>query len=101
MPSYKAPLDDIRFVLDELLDVGQLAQLPGYEEMTGDVLLSVLEEGGRLCEEVLAPINQAGDAEGCRWENGVVTTPKGFKDAYRQFVEGGWPAMIGSRRVAG
>ncbi|AHG87636.1 Acetyl-CoA dehydrogenase-like C-terminal domain protein [Gemmatirosa kalamazoonensis] len=93
MPSYKAPLDDIRFILTEVLDVEQLSRLPGYEEATPDVLLAVLEEGGKLCEEVLAPLNQSGDAEGCHYENGVVRTPAGFKEAYAQFVSGGWPAM--------
>lgn len=93
MPSYKAPLDDIRFVLDDVLDVGQLTQLPGYEEAGPELLLTVLEEGARLCEEVLAPLNQKGDAEGCHYENGVVTTPTGFRDAYRAYCEGGWPSM--------
>ena len=59
MPTYKAPLDDIRFLLTEVLDVEQLSRLPGYEEATPDVLLAVLEEGGRLCEDVLAPLNQS------------------------------------------
>ncbi|MHB1223642.1 MAG: acyl-CoA dehydrogenase C-terminal domain-containing protein [Gemmatimonadaceae bacterium] len=93
MPTYKAPLDDIRFVLVDLLDVAQLAQLPGYEESTADVLLSVLEEGGRFCEEVLAPLNQSGDQEGCHFEDGVVTTPAGFREAYRAYMDAGWPAM--------
>lgn len=93
MPTYKAPLDDIRFVLADLLDVGQLAKLPGYEESTADLLLSVLEEGGRFCEEVLAPLNQSGDQEGCHFEDGVVTTPAGFREAYTAYTEAGWPAM--------
>jgi alkylation response protein AidB-like acyl-CoA dehydrogenase len=101
MPTYKAPMDDIRFVLDEVLDVGQLAELPGYEEATPDLLFAVLEEGAKLCEEVLAPINQSGDAEGCRIENGQVFTPKGFKEAYHEFVQGGWPAMTGSAEYGG
>ena len=101
MPTYKAPVDDIRFVLDELLDVGQLAALPGYEDASPDILLSVLEEGGKLCEEVLAPINQTGDAEGCRLENGVVRTPAGFKEAYEAFRTGGWPAMIAEPEYGG
>jgi hypothetical protein len=71
MPTYRAPLDDIRFLLHDVLDVERLAALPGFEEATPDMLLAVLEEGARLCEEVLAPINQQGDAEGCRLENGV------------------------------
>ncbi|MDF1503006.1 acyl-CoA dehydrogenase C-terminal domain-containing protein [Roseisolibacter sp. H3M3-2] len=101
MPTYKAPLDDIRFLLTELLDVEQLSKLPGYEEATPDVLLAVLEEGAKLCEDVLAPINQSGDAEGCRYENGVVTTPKGFKEAYAEFVKGGWPAMTAPAEFGG
>jgi alkylation response protein AidB-like acyl-CoA dehydrogenase len=101
MPTYKAPMDDIRFVLDEVLDVGQLAELPGYEEATPDLLFAVLEEGAKLCEEVLAPINQSGDAEGCHYENGVVRTPKGFKEAYAAFVAGGWPAMTAPAEYGG
>ena len=93
MPTYKAPLDEIRFVLRDVLDVDQLSRLPGYEDFPADVLLSVLEEGGRFCEEVLAPINQTGDQEGCHFENGVVTTPAGFRQAYEAYVEAGWPAM--------
>ena len=93
MPTYKAPLDDIRFLLEEVLDARQLAALPGYEDATPDVLLAVLEEGARLCEEVLQPLNQSGDAEGCHFEGGVVRAPKGFKEAYEAYKAGGWPAM--------
>ena len=101
MPTYKAPLDDVRFLLNDVLHVEELSQLPGYEEATPDLLMSVLEEGGKLCEEVLQPINQSGDAEGCRIENGQVFTPKGFKEAYQEFVQGGWPAMTGSPAYGG
>jgi alkylation response protein AidB-like acyl-CoA dehydrogenase len=101
MPTYKAPIDDIRFILTEVLGVEQLATLPGYEEATPDVLLAVLEEGGKLCEEVLAPLNAVGDQEGCRLENGAVRTPTGFKEAYEQFVAGGWPAMTGPTEYGG
>jgi alkylation response protein AidB-like acyl-CoA dehydrogenase len=93
MPSYKAPLDDIRFVLHELLDVGQLAKLPGYEEATPDTVDAILEEAARLAENELTPLNQPGDEEGCRFENGVVYTPKGFKEAYRTFTAGGWTGL--------
>ncbi|CAA9331393.1 MAG: Long chain acyl-CoA dehydrogenase [fadN-fadA-fadE operon] [uncultured Gemmatimonadaceae bacterium] len=93
MPQYRAPLDDIRFVLEEVIDVEQLSRLPGHEEATPEVLLAVLEEGATLCEEVLAPINQSGDAEGTRFENGQVRTPAGFREAYRKYVDGGWASM--------
>jgi alkylation response protein AidB-like acyl-CoA dehydrogenase len=93
MTIYKAPLRDYRFVLNELFDVGELATFPGYEDATPDVFESVLEEGAKLCEEVLFPINRSGDEEGCTFENGVVRTPKGFKDAYDTFRQGGWTAL--------
>lgn len=101
MPIYEAPLDDMRFVLDEVLDVGQLASLPGYEEASSDVVLAVIEEGARLCQEVLQPLNQPGDAEGCRYENGRVTTPKGFKEAYDAYRTGGWTAMVAEPEFGG
>ena len=87
MTLYKAPLREYRFVLQELFDAGELAKLPGYEEATPDLIQSVLEEGGRLCEEVLFPLNRSGDEEGCTFENGVVRTPKGFPEAYKLFRE--------------
>ena len=101
MPTYHAPLDDIRFLLQDVIGAERLAGLPGFEEATTDVLLAVLEEGARLCEEVLAPINQVGDAEGCRLEDGVVTTPSGFKEAYAAYCAGGWPAMTGDPAYGG
>ncbi|GAC1516315.1 MAG: acyl-CoA dehydrogenase C-terminal domain-containing protein [Gemmatimonadaceae bacterium] len=101
MPSYKGPLDQIRFLLEDVHDVGQLTGLPGYEEMTPDVLVAVLTEGARLCEEVLQPINQTGDAEGCRLENGRVTTPAGFKEAYNAFCAGGWPGITAQPEYGG
>jgi alkylation response protein AidB-like acyl-CoA dehydrogenase len=93
MTVYRAPLRDMRFVLHELLGAEKLAELPGYGDATPDVLDAVLEEGAKLCESVLFPLNRAGDEEGCLLENGVVRTPKGFKDAYDVFVEGGWTGL--------
>src|SRR6267154_1308428 len=93
MTTYKAPLRDFRFVLDELLDVSAVAKLLGYEDATPEIFAAVLEEGGKLCEEVLFPLNRSGDEEGCTYENGVVRTPKGFKEAYQAFREGGWTAL--------
>ena len=101
MPTYKAPLDDIRFVLEDLLNVGQLSELPGYEDATPELLATVIEEAAKLCEDMLAPLNQSGDAEGCHYENGVVRTPKGFRDGYAAYVQGGWPAMVASPDFGG
>jgi alkylation response protein AidB-like acyl-CoA dehydrogenase len=93
MPSYRAPLGDYSFILNEVLDGNELSQLPGYEDATPDLIASVLEEAAKFCETVLLPLNQTGDAEGCRFENGVVRTPPGFKEAYRKHVEAGWPGL--------
>ncbi len=93
MPAYAAPLRDMRFVMQELLDCGQLAALPGYTAATADVVDAVLEEGARLAAEVLAPLNRTGDEEGCRFENGVVRTPGGFREAYETFAAGGWTGL--------
>ncbi len=101
MPTYKAPLDQIRFLLEDVLDAKQLTSLPGYEEATPDMIFAILEEGARLCEEVLAPLNATGDAEGCRLEDGTVRTPKGFKEAYTAYCEGGWPAMSADPEYGG
>ena len=93
MAVYKAPLKDINFVLNEVLDVSSLSKLPGYQDATPDTIQAILEEAAKLCENVLFPLNRTGDEEGCTYENGVVRTPKGFKDAYDKFREGGWTAM--------
>jgi alkylation response protein AidB-like acyl-CoA dehydrogenase len=93
MPTYTAPLDDIRFVLFDLLKADKLAELPGFADATQDVVEAVLEEAGKFAAGELQPINHSGDEEGCRYENGTVTTPKGFKEAYTKFVEGGWPGL--------
>ncbi|GAB5470846.1 MAG: acyl-CoA dehydrogenase [Rhodospirillales bacterium] len=87
---YEAPIEDMRFVLDEIAGLESLAQLPGLEEASDDLVDAVLGEAGRLAGEVLAPLNQGGDREGVSLENGVVRTPKGFVEAYGHFVEGGW-----------
>lgn len=93
MPSYKAPLRDMRFVLYELMNGDAIPNLKGYEDFTRDLVDPVLEEAAKMCEEVLQPINRSGDEEGCRLENGVVYTPKGFKEAYTKFREGGWTSI--------
>jgi alkylation response protein AidB-like acyl-CoA dehydrogenase len=93
MQVYKAPLRDMRFVLHELHDSAALAQLPGCEELSQELIDSVLEEAARIAHEVLLPINASGDEEGCHYENGVVRTPKGFREAYATFRDGGWTAI--------
>lgn len=95
MLRYNPPLRDINFLLQEVLQADQLAELPGYEDATLDTLKAVIEEAGKLARDVLLPANANGDTEGCRYdpETHAVTTPKGFKQAYRAYVDGGWPAM--------
>lgn len=101
MPAYKAPLDDIRFLLHDVHDVAQLSALPGFEEATPDVIDAVLTEGAAMCEQVLFPLNQSGDAEGVRLENGEVRTPSGFKDAYAQYAAGGWTGIAADPAFGG
>ena len=93
MAVYQAPLREIRFVLYELFDGAELARLPGYEQATPELIDAVLEEAAKLCERELFPLNRSGDAEGCHFENGIVRTPKGFKEAYRIYADGGWTAL--------
>jgi len=94
MVTYAAPLDDIRFVLYELWDYeNQIPGLPGCEDATRDVVDAVLEEGAKFCVNELLPLNRSGDEEGCTFENGVVRTPKGFKEAYDAFVAAGWTGL--------
>ena len=93
MPSYRAPLDDMQFVLHDVHNAAQLAELPGFEEATPDVINAVLAEAAKVCEELLFPLNQNGDAEGCKYENGDVKTPRGFKEAYAQYIAAGWTGV--------
>ena len=96
MPQYTPPLRDMQFLLHEVFDaVGVLKALPAHAEVDADTLNAVLEEGGKFAAQVTAPLNLSGDAEGCTLDvaSHVVTTPHGFKDAYAQYVAGGWPAL--------
>jgi len=91
--SYQAPLKDMRFVLNELAGLAEVAKLPGYQDATPDTVDAILEEASKFASEVLDPINFPGDREGSKYADGDVRTPKGFKDAYRKFCEGGWNAL--------
>jgi alkylation response protein AidB-like acyl-CoA dehydrogenase len=94
MTVYTAPLRDMQFVLHEVLDIARYSNLPGFADATPDVVDAVLGEGAKLASNVLHPINQSGDRQGCvRHSDGSVTTPKGFKEAYAQFREGGWQGL--------
>jgi len=91
MTAYSPPLDHMHVVLDPMIE--SLARLPGYEEVDADLVNQVLEEAGKFASGALAPLNSVGDEQGAKLENGVVRTPDGFKDAYHQFVEGGWNGL--------
>jgi 3-(methylthio)propanoyl-CoA dehydrogenase len=98
---YRAPLREMRFVLEELLHAGSLSACPSFAEYSDELGRSVLEEAARFAQEVLEPLNRPGDIEGARWtEQGVITAP-GFRDAYRQFVAGGWPALGSAPQFGG
>ena len=93
MSEYRAPLRDMQFVLKELAGLDEIAQLPGCEEVNAELVDQILEEAAKFASGVLAPLNKPADEEGSKWENGAVRTPKGFKEAYKKFVEGGWNAL--------
>lgn len=102
MAEYRAPLRDIRFVLHELL-AGEPARqaLPSHAQIDADTINQLLEEAAKFCEDVLFPLNASGDLEGCVFDKGTVTTPSGFKAAYKQYVEGGWPALACDEEYGG
>ncbi len=99
--SYQAPLKDMRFVINELAGLEEVAKLPGYEDATSDTVDAILEQASKFASEVLDPINHIGDQEGSVWRDGAVKTPKGFKEAYQQYVEGGWGALPFDAAVGG
>lgn len=93
MQNFKAPERDTLFVTHELLDMQSHYQRLGFDEVSEDLIRAIYAEAGKFAENILAPINAIGDQQGCKIEDGVVTTPDGFKEAYAQYVEGGWPSM--------
>ena len=107
MPLYRAPVDEVMFLLTDVLKVARYDNLPGFADATPDLVRPILEEAAKLCERVMQPLNQVGDREGCvRHDDGRVTTPTGFRQAYRQHAAGGWvglsaPAEYGGQGLPG
>src|SRR5476649_1119516 len=101
MPMYRAPVEDFQFLIHEFLEVEKHRDLPLYEDLSPDLIDDILTNAGKFCEEVLQPLNQSGDEEGCHFENGVVRTPKGFKEAYQQFIAGGWTGIAADPAYGG
>ena len=107
MPTYKAPVDDVQFLLNDVFHMERYGNLPGFSDVSPDTLAAILEEAAKLAEEVVQPLNRVGDLEGCkRHDDGSVTTPTGFKEAYRQYADGGWmgisvPAEYGGQGLPG
>src|SRR5215218_3614786 len=103
MPIYKAPVDDVLFLLNDVFRLERYNNLPGFSEASPDIVKAVLTEAAKFCEQVLLPLNRVGDEEGCRrHDDGSVTTPKGFKEAFDEYRQGGWlglavPAEFGGQ----
>jgi len=94
MTSYKAPIEDMKFIFEEVFDFyGHYQKFPAYEEATSDLVDMIMSECAKFCEAELAPLYQSGDKEGCHFNGGEVTTPKGFKEAYKMYTEGGWQGL--------
>ena len=102
MPTYKAPVSDTLFLLNDVFDYARYANAPGFSEAPIDVVEAILSEGAKFVEEVVQPLNRVGDLEGCkRRDDGAVTTPTGFRQAYKALVEGGWVGLAGDPKFGG
>ena len=102
MTGYSAPIKDMQFLLHNVLHAEQLfLSMPDTEEVTDDLINAIIEEAGKIAGGLLAPINQSGDQQGCKLENGIVTTPDGFKEAYTAYVGGGWSSLTGDTEYGG
>jgi alkylation response protein AidB-like acyl-CoA dehydrogenase len=102
MTTYRAPVAETRFLLEEVLGIGRYANLPGFADASPDVVAAILEEAGRFAADELAPLNRVGDVEGCvRHADGRVTTPPGFREAYRRYAAGGWLGLAADPRYGG
>ena len=102
MPIYKAPVDEVMFLLTDVLQIARYNNLPGFADASPDLLQAALGEAAKLAEEVVQPLNRSGDKEGCtRHDDGSVTTPKGFKDAFKQYADGGWMGISAPSELGG
>ena len=101
MPEYKAPLRDMRFLIDHVFDFHAHYLALDATDASPDMVGAILEEGAKFCEQVLSPLNRSGDEEGCHFDNGVVTTPQGFKQAFAQYVAGGWHGVAADPAYGG
>ena len=101
MAEYNAPLKDMQFVLKHVVGLDQVNQLPGWEEVTDDVVDAILEEANKLASEVLSPLNVVGDKQPAKWKDGEVTTPPGFKAAYQQYCDAGWNNILSPTAFGG
>jgi hypothetical protein len=102
MLTYKAPIADIKFLIEDVFDYyGHYKNHPEFEEATPDLVDAIFQECAKFCENELLPLYQSGDKEGCKFDNGTVTTPKGFKEAYQQYIDGGWPSLSHSEKYGG
>src|SRR6202790_1912863 len=102
MPIYKAPLEDVNFLLNDVFQIDRYDNLPGFTDASADVRDAILGEAAKLSEEVLQPLNRVGDLEGCvRHDDCSVTTPKGFKEAFKQVSEGGWLGLSAPTEYGG
>src|SRR5262245_18713062 len=102
MPIYKAPVEDVSFLLNDVFQIDRYDNLPGFTDASADVREAILGEAAKLSEEVLQPLNRVGDLEGCkRHDDGSVTTPKGFKEAYKHVAEGGWLGLSAPSEYGG
>ena len=102
VPIYKAPVEDVLFLLGDVFQVGRYDNLPGFADAPPDVVAAILGEAAKFCEQVLTPLNRIGDSEGCRrHDDGRVTTPTGFRDAFQQYAAGGWMGMSAPAELGG
>lgn len=102
MADYRAPIAEMQFLLRDVFQAEQLfATMPETSEVTAELVNAIIEEAGKIAGGLLAPINQSGDQEGCKWQDGVVTTPAGFKEAYKAYAEGGWAGLTGDVNYGG